>query len=218
MIRAYAEHYLHHARHNFGQMLDTGVNQFHCPLDVFYQTFLSSPLSLRFAGGEPSALVGHSGWELAYEVLKPKLPKRTTAYQAPLLARSQEYWTGWALAYYQFQCAWSFQEIESFAPIVKIKDLYHPFHEMDILHFVDFLNQCYKVKKHEARLKSIRRQACLSQTQLAVASGVPCRTIQQYEQFQKNINNARGVALLSLANALHCAPAQLLEPARTERT
>jgi len=53
----------------------------------------------------------------------------------------------------------------------------------------------------------------LSQSQLASLSGVPLRTLQQYEQRQKRLDAARADSLLSLAQALHCPPANLLEPA-----
>ncbi|MBR4675784.1 MAG: hypothetical protein IKP00_15095 [Victivallales bacterium] len=48
---------------------------------------------------------------------------------------------------------------------------------------------------------------------MASLSGVPLRTIQQYEQRNKNINASRADALLSLAQALHCLPTDILEPA-----
>ena len=211
MLHAYAENYLNHARNNLGQMLEAAVYQFKCPLAEFYQKFLSSPVSLRFGGGEPDVLVGHSGLELVCEVLPDKVGMLPLKHRHILWKRTPEYWTGWALAYFQWQCGWSFREIDSFAPVEQVCSLYHPYHEMDIKHFVAVLGQWYREKHPEARLKRIRMAAGLSQAQLASASGVPLRTIQQYEQFQKDINVARGNALLALATALHCDPAQLLE-------
>lgn len=40
---------------------------------------------------------------------------------------------------------------------------------------------------------------------------VPLRTIQQYEQKQKNINHARADYVIRLAKALYCRPEDLLE-------
>ena len=212
MIHAYAENYLFHARNNFALMLDSAVNQQGILLADFYRKFLEHPIAERFAKGEPDALVGHSGTELMYMVI-PKIEGKLDAVHCHvLLERTPEYWTGWALAYYQWRCGWSFQEIDSFAPIERVRSLYHPYHEMDISHFAEVLDGWYRAKNRDARLKTLRLKAMLSQAQLAIVSGVPLRTIQQYEQFQKNINAARGVALLALANALHCPPAQLLEP------
>ncbi len=212
MIRAYAENYLFHARNNFGRMLDVGVNHLNCPLKKFYQRFLAVSLSRRFADGEPNALVGHSGIELAFEVLPGSLQNDTANHRHFLLEATPEYWTGWALAYYQWLRGWSFQEIDGFAPIELVRELYHPYHEMDIRHFVEVLDEWYHAKCHASRLKSARIAAHLSQSQLAKVSGVPLRTIQQYEQRQKNINAGRADAVLALARTLHCEPAQLLEP------
>ena len=51
----------------------------------------------------------------------------------------------------------------------------------------------------------------LSQSQLAKLTGIPVRTIQQYEQGQKDINKARAEYVITLARALYCDPQQLLE-------
>ena len=75
------------------------------------------------------------------------------------------------------------------------------------------LDEWYHESHPESRLKSYRKDAGLSQAQFALLSGVPLRTIQQYEQRNKNINAARADALLNLAQALHCPPSSLLEPA-----
>ena len=212
MIHAYAENYLVHSRNNLGRMLDVGVNSFRYSLKEFYRLFLDSALSRSFGNGEPDTLAGHSGIELAFEVLSEhslSLPQRKIRLS---YERSPEYWTGWALAYYQWRRCWSFAEIDTFAPIEDICALYHPYHEMDILKFVERLDERYHEAHPESRLKSFRKDAGLSQSQLASLSGVPLRTIQQYEQRNKNINAARADALLNLAQALHCPPSTLLEP------
>jgi transcriptional regulator with XRE-family HTH domain len=50
-----------------------------------------------------------------------------------------------------------------------------------------------------------------SQLQLANETGIPIRTIQQYEQGQKNINKAQAEYIIKLAKALYCEPSELLE-------
>ncbi len=51
---------------------------------------------------------------------------------------------------------------------------------------------------------------------LATLSGIPLRTIQQYEQRQKDINKARFDCILAFSQALMCKPENLYEsiPAR----
>ena len=211
MIRAYAENYLSHARNNLGRMLDVGVNHLRCPLKKFYQHFLAVSLSRRFAGGEPDALVGHSGIELAFEVLPEVLQNGTASHRHFLLEATPEYWTGWALAYYQWQTSLSFAEINNYISIEKIRALYSPYHEMDISQFVDHLNERIRGAKYLTNLKLLRTRSGLSQSQLASVSGVPLRTIQQYEQRQKNINKAQAEYVFMLSRSLSCNPEDLLE-------
>ena len=90
--------------------------------------------------------------------------------------------------------------------------MYSPYHEMDIRHFCDRMNELYRAANPETRLKQIRRRAGLSQSELAKMSGVPVRTIQQYEQRQKSINKANAEYLIMLARALHCSAEELIEP------
>jgi DNA-binding transcriptional regulator YiaG len=59
-------------------------------------------------------------------------------------------------------------------------------------------------------LAEMRIKNGLSQSQLAKAAGVPVRTIQQYEQGQKDIRRARAEYVISLSRALHCDPVRLL--------
>ena len=89
--------------------------------------------------------------------------------------------------------------------------MYDPYHEMDIRQFVDHMNELMRLRTNISNLKRIRMDAGLSQSQLARESGVPLRTIQQYEQRQKNINKAQAEYLLMLASSLSCNPEDLLE-------
>lgn len=61
------------------------------------------------------------------------------------------------------------------------------------------------------KLKTIRREAGLSQSKLAEASGVNIRMIQYYEQGVKDINAAGALTVYKLAQALNCKVEDLLE-------
>ena len=63
----------------------------------------------------------------------------------------------------------------------------------------------------DTRLKALRKRAGLSQRELSELSGVPLRTIQQYEQRQKSINKAQAEYLVQLSQVLCCHTAALLE-------
>ena len=64
---------------------------------------------------------------------------------------------------------------------------------------------------HETNLKRIRTAKGYSQKQLAELSGVSLRSIQMYEQRQKDINKAQSDSLHRLAKALCCTMEDLLE-------
>ena len=211
MICAYDKVYLDKARTSLGRMLDFAVYDLGYDLEEFFNLFIKTGLADRFGTGDFSLIVGMSGVELAYKVLEESNITVNRGEVRYSLDRSEEYWTGWALAYYQWCTALAFKDIIGFIAINDIKDLYHPYHEMDIRQFVDKLNEFYKEQKQDTNLKLLRSQLGMSQRELAELSGVPLRTIQQYEQRQKNINNAKAEYIIRLAKVLVCDVEDLIE-------
>ncbi|WP_432648262.1 helix-turn-helix domain-containing protein [Mitsuokella sp.] len=211
MIRAYDKIYLASAQKNLGRMLDYLVNTLNYPLKVAWQLFLTNDLSVRFEQGDYSVLVGLSGAELARALLMQSDESISTLSPSYPYDRSPEFWTGWALAYYQWFTGLRFTEIEQAVPITDVRLLYIPYHEMDIRQFVDRMNEQYRIAKPETNLKALRTLTGQSQAQLALLSGVPLRTIQQYEQRKKDINRAQAKTLAQLARTLKCDMEDLLE-------
>lgn len=208
MMNAYDRIYLEAARNSFGRMLDYAVYDLKYDLTEFWELFLSSDVSKKLERGDVSVLAGRSGVEMALMVAgKEKI------YTEPFYAegKSSEYWLGWALAYYQWKTCLSFSQITEQVSITEMLRMYSPYHEMDIQHFCDKLSEKYEARKRQTNLKHKRLAAGLSQSQLAELTGIPVRTIQQYEQNQKDINKARAEYLIALARALYCDPAGLLE-------
>lgn len=211
MIHAYDKVYLERARTNLGRMLDYSTYDLGYDSSDFFGMFLRSGVARRFERGDFTLITGKSGVELAYEVLDRvgKEYRRVSPRYAS--DRSPEYWAGWALAYYQWETGLSFGEIVSVIPVREILSLYSPYHEMDIRHFADQISELYRQRKPETNLKFFRQSAGLSQSELAALSEVPVRTIQQYEQRQKNLNKAQAETLFALSRALGCEAEQLLE-------
>lgn len=211
MIHAYDKVYLDKARTALGRMLDFAVYDLHYDIADFFALFIRSGVAGRFESGDFTILVGMSGVELAYKVLEESGISCQRIKPQYSLNRSEEYWTGWALAYYQWETAMSFAEIVRYVPIREIRALYSPYHEMDIRQYVDKMHELIRVAKPETNLKHLRQKAGLSQRELADLSGVPLRTIQQYEQRQKSINKAQAEYLVMLSKTLRCAVDDLME-------
>lgn len=207
MIHAYDKTYLDKARTALGRMFDYAVYELGYDIADFFERFVASDICRQFECGAPSVVAGKSGVEIANELLQNKdfvKPKYTAD-------RSEEYWLGWALAYYQWQTSLSFREIAEAVPVKKMLSLYSPYHEMDIQQFCDKMNELYRQAKPDTNLKIRRKALGLSQKELSEISGIPLRTIQQYEQRQKSINKAQAEYLILLSRALCCKVDDIIE-------
>lgn len=211
MMHAYDNVYLDKGRAVLGRMLDFAVYDLHYDIADFFALFIGSGVAARFGQGDFTLLVGMSGVELAYTVLEESGIAFVRVQPDYPVDRSEEYWTGWALAYYQWKTGLSFEEIIRYIPIKDVQALYSPYHEMDIRQFCDKMDALYKTAKPETNLKLFRQNAGLSQRELAELSGLSVRTIQQYEQGQKDINKAKAVSVAQLAQVLCCKIEELLE-------
>lgn len=210
MMRAYDELYLGKARMTLAWMFDYAVNGCRIEMEDFYRMFLASSYVRRFETGNCAVVAGLSGVELAQRVIRESdagmnLPKPVFS-----LDRSPEYWLGFYLAYYQWYRNLKFEQITSKMMICDILLMYRKYHEMDVMHFVEALDEM-RQERQIARLQEYRRHIGISQRELAERADVPFRTIQQYEQKQKNINHARVDYVVRLAKTLHCRPDDLME-------
>ncbi len=89
--------------------------------------------------------------------------------------------------------------------------MYYTLHEADITKFVDVVDERIKAVYTETNLKRLRTVYGCSQSELAKLSGVSLRSIQMYEQRNKDINNASASTLNAIAKVLGCKIEDLLE-------
>lgn len=214
MIHAYEQLYLDKAKANLGRMLDYAVNELNIDIQDFYKHFLTSGLCKAFENGDCSVIVGRSGVENVWILYSGQNSKILNIKPRYSISKSPEYWTGWALAHFQWHSNLSFTEINHFIDIKEVLSLYTPYHEMDIRQFLDYMYDKYFLLKPETNLKIYRTKIGLSQKDLSKITGIPVRTIQQYEQRQKNINKAQAEYLLAFSKALCCRMEDLLEVSR----
>jgi hypothetical protein len=143
MTCAYDKIYLNNARAVLARMLDFAVYDLGYDIADFFDMFVKSGIAERFEKGDFEILSGKSGVEVAYEVTdicgknKRNVKPRYTAN------RSEEYWLGWVLAYFQWETNLTFKEIVKNVPIKEMLLLYTPYHEMDVRQFCDKIKQMF---------------------------------------------------------------------------
>ena len=210
-IRAYDEMYLDTAQAILGHAVDFAVMTLGLEPDIFASSFVVSDISKQFASGNPRYVAGMNGCELAREILTSTNTTFSDNKDAMYLDKSPEYWSGWALAFYQWYSNRSFMEIINAVPLSEIIAMYSVYHEMDIMHFTEQMNTRIKKAYPNTKLKTMRINCGFSQSELAAKSGVALRQIQLFEQRQRDINNAAAITILKLSKPLHCKMEDLIE-------
>ena len=210
-IRAYDEMYLDTAQAILGHAVDFAVMTLGLEPDIFASSFVVSDISKQFASGNPRYVAGMNGCELAREILTSTNTTFSDKEDAMYLDKSPEYWSGWALAFYQWYSNRSFMEIINAVPLSEIIAMYSVYHEMDIMHFTEQMNTRIKKAYPNTKLKTMRINCGFSQSELAAKSGVALRQIQLFEQRQRDINNAAAITILQLSKPLHCKMEDLIE-------
>lgn len=211
MIHAYNKSYLNNAKKVLGEFFDYAINDCEFKPKWITTIFLNSGVAQQFERGNPMFLVGVSGVEMLHEVVKitydnKQLPKPTMNFNY-----SQEYWAGWALAQYQWYSAKRFKDIFDRIDLTDIIEMYPLYHEMDISHFIKDIDEKYNSINKDIKLKSIRENIGMSQSELATLSGINIRTIRSYEQKDNHIDKAQAHILYKLSRALGCNVEDLLE-------
>ena len=208
MIHAYSEIYLDRAMQNLASMLDYAVHDLGFSPDGFFSRFIACGAAEEFGRGDYRYLSGMSGIEIACCVMERSGLGNRIRPARIRIGKTPEYWAGWVLAYYQWWSALTFDEICWQIKPSEVVLLYNPFHEMDISSIAEKLDErCRK----NTRLKNRRLRVGMSQSQLAKISGIPVRTIQQYEQRERDISKAQAITVASLAAALGTRSEMLLE-------
>ena len=168
--------------------------------------FLCSPVCERLENGEPSYVAGKSGVELAAEVTGDSLPAPRTSFQ-----RSRDYWCGSVSCYYQWLTNCRYAELFRAVPYKEMVRLYSALHEADLTKTAEVFGKRMETMFPETKLKRRRMAYGCSQGELAKRSGVSLRSIQMYEQRNKDINKAHAETILRLSKTLGCRMEDLIE-------
>ena len=211
-MSAYPETLLPNVRSQLADAADYAVVDLGVPIDEFFSLFAASDWARRVERGDRSTVLGISGIELARNVLAEKTGEHEFKTARESLRRTKAYWTGWILAYYQWESNRTFREILRALPASTIEQVYGVFHEAPEERFGATADEILREKIPETRLKRVRSAYGCSQSRLSEISGVGLRSIQMYEQRRKDINKAEAESVLRLARALGCEIEDIMEP------
>lgn len=211
MIHAYQEIYLSKSQQVLGDAFDYAINFCHIPDDDFIKLFLVSSISKKIEEGDVNYILGKSGIDIVLEIVKETTGKVIEAKSIESINRSKEYWIGWAIGYYQWYSDRKFFEIFQAVSFNDLENMYYTLHEADISKFVEIINQRIKDVFPETKLKHFRLISGCSQLELSKKSGVSLRSIQMYEQRNKDINKASVETLYRLSKVFGCSIEDLME-------
>jgi DNA-binding transcriptional regulator YiaG len=195
---------------NLGDMFDFAVNICAKSGDEVWQLFANSKLAFEFGRGSPKIIAGLSGYELFFLLFETSGIDTLACGVGKMLSKSPEFWCGWILAYYQWNYNTTFKAVQSKLPFEKLLGLYPVLHEADEQKTTKFLYE-QLTKSSPTKLSVLRKARILKQVELATLSGVSLRSIQMWEQRNKNINKAQVETLNALAKTLSCSIEDLLE-------
>lgn len=211
MIHAYQEIYLSNTQTALGTAFDYAINTCNINGEDFVKMFEVSEICKRMEKGESAIVSGKSGIEIAREVVFEAMRKQLNIEVQCSFERSKEYWIGWAVAYYQWFSNRRYIEIFTAVSYSDFEKMYYTLHEADISKFVEIVDKKIKERYADTNLKRIRTTYGITQSELAKKANVSLRSIQMYEQRNKDINKASVGTIYSIAKVLGCTIEDLLE-------
>ena len=228
LLKPYPKAFVTHAMRLLGEFLEyTSALYPEASQDSIFSMFVISGFAERLENGDPAVIRGLSGPELANKVLSScgaapymdgdmvisgnaakDLPPRSADYITPALP----FWCGRMLAYLQWFKNISFSELLRLLPVSRLRSMHQDLKDMPIEVAAVTIDKRIALRQSSAtRLQNHRKRTGLSQKELALASGVNIRTLQQYERRDKDIKKAAAGKLLALSRVMHCSPESLLD-------
>lgn len=210
-IRPYLESQLNSLMDKIGDAFDYAINDCKIVGAEFVKMFAPSTVCKKIENGDVSCISGKSGIEIAIECVNEITGKELNVTPCERYDRTAEYWCGWATCYYQWWSSRKYADIFRAVSFDEILSLYPMLHEASKEKFVEIIDEKMQNTYSETNLKRIRTAYGCSQRELAEMSGVGLRSIQMYEQRNKDINKAQAESLYCLAKVLGCTMEDLLE-------
>ena len=209
--KPYSESQLNRFMDKMGDAFDYAIND--CKIDgtEFVKMFVASTACKKIENGEASYISGKSGAEIAIECIYEITGKELSIEPSEKYSRSAQFWCGWAVCYYQWWSSRRYADIFKSVSYEDMLGLYQTLHELSVEKIASVINEKVRAVFYETNLKRIRTAYGCSQRELAEMSGVSLRSIQMYEQRNKDINKAQSESLYRLSKVLGCTMEDLLE-------
>ena len=211
---AYDKCYLEDAMFSLGEMVDYAVSDCGVDMGEFLSLFCISGIADLIASRHPKYLAGKSGVEIAVDVFLKTGYMDVFPSPGDRFKQGRFFWCGWILAFAQWKTGFSFERIIKAVSAGELERLYGVLHEAPEEKFVDILLEREAAGVNDrrvTRLQMYRKKLGMTQKQLSVDSGVSLRSIQMYEQRNKDINKAHADSVIRLADVLMCDVTDLLE-------
>lgn len=201
MIHAYDENYVEGAMIRMGDMLEYACLDLGYDPDGFFKMFILSGIARRFEIGDVSVVAGKSGPELAQLILSDV--DHVNDFKEPLWReyRSDLYWCGWAIAYFQWYEKKTFEEIWNSISIRMMQKMYPALHEADISKTVDTMKNML-IKGRKSSVQTLRLTRGMTQQELAEAAHMSISQLQRIEYGERQVENLTLKTALALARAL----------------
>lgn len=210
-VRPYSELQANSLMDKIGDAFDYAINDCKIAGAEFTKIFAASTVCKKIENGDVSCISGKSGIEIAVECVNEITGKKLNIPPRERYEPTVEYWCGWATCYYQWWLSRKYSDIFRAVPFDEIMRMYVTLHEASKERFSEVMDEKIRKAYLETNLKRIRTAYGCSQRELAVMSGVGLRSIQMYEQRNKDINKAQAESLYCLAKVLGCSMEDLLE-------
>ena len=210
-VRPYSESQVNNLMDKMGDAFDYAINDCKIAGAEFVKIFVASMVCKKIENGDVSCISGKSGIEIAIECVNEITGKELNIATRERYERTAEYWCGWAICYYQWWSSRKYADIFRVVSFDEMLCMYPTLHETSKEKFAEVLDEKMRKAYPETNLKRIRTAYGCSQRELAEMSGVGLRSIQMYEQRNKDINKAHAESLYCLSKSLGCNMEDLLE-------
>jgi DNA-binding transcriptional regulator YiaG len=194
---------------NLASMFDLAVNDYNIDGDKFWDMFVTSGIAEQIENNNPKYTAGQSGEELLLEIIRRTGITAIKESKEYFFGRSAEYWCGYIIAKSRIALNKSFKEIHNLIAFEELENMYKTLHEAPAEKTIEIIEKRSMLNPTKLKLK--RENLDMSQADLAEKSSVSKRTIQAYEQRDKEINKASVEIVSKLASALNCSIGDLLE-------